>query len=264
MVYIHETEVLATKKKSKKLWIVVLIFAVVCLSGCIAYFIYMSDELNQLKKLQSIAYDLPVYEQTDEPVKFANPINFKELKKQNDDIYAWINVSGTIIDYPILQHPTDNEYYLFHTSYGKWSNYGSIYTENYNSTDFNDFNTLVYGHNMFNGTMFGTLRRFRDKKFFDNNRYITVYLPDAVLKYEIFSAQVWDTKHILLNNDFSNIYGRLNYIDEIFSKRKLNANINSNITVNENDKIITLSTCAADDERYLVQGVLIYDSRENK
>ena len=85
------------------------------------------------------------------------------------------------------------------------------------------------------------------------------------MKYEIFAAYVWDNRHILLSLDFDNEDICEAYIDMIFSTRKMNANIKSDLPVTKDDRIITLSTCTGnDDERYLVQGVLIYDSREQE
>ena len=81
----------------------------------------------------------------------------------NPDVYAWIDVPGTEISYPVLQSAEDNSYYLEHTIEGEKTLPGAIYSENYNSKDFSDYNTILYGHNMRNGTMFaGPLHDFED------------------------------------------------------------------------------------------------------
>ena len=77
-----------------------------------------------------------------------NPIDFDSLTAQYPDIYAWIRIPGTKVDYPIVQREGDNGYYLNHTIDGKKKTEGSIYTEDYNSKDFGDANTVIYGHNM--------------------------------------------------------------------------------------------------------------------
>ena len=253
-----------TEKSHKKLWILLLIASVVCLVGCLVFFVVMNiqnDEMDDLRSQVSVSAD-----SSSKEVNYVEPpVNFVELKKQNSDIYAWINIPGTSVDYPILRREDDNSYYLNHTVDKKKSVYGSIYTEDYNDMDFADFNTVVYGHNMKNGSMFGTLKKYRDKTFFEQNQYINVYMPGRIMKYQIFAAYVWDNRHILLNLDFDNEAIREAYIDMIFSTRKMNANINSDLTVTKDDRIITLSTCTGnDEERYLVQGVLIYDSRERQ
>lgn len=256
-----------TEKSHKKLWMVLLIVSVICIVGCIAFFIVMklqSDEMDDLRSLAALSSDGASSDSSD--VNYVEPpVNFVELKKKNPDIYAWINVPGTAVDYPVLRREGDNAYYLDHTVDKKKSIYGSVYTEDYNGTDFEDFNTVLYGHNMKNGTMFGTLKRFRDKTFFGQNQYINVYMPGRIMKYQIFAAYVSDDRHILLSYDFGNEDIRTGYIDAIFSARKMNANINQDLLVTKDDRIITLSTCTSkESERYLVQGVLIYDSREQQ
>ena len=88
------------------------------------------------------------------------PIDFASLQARNPDVYAWITVPGTQVDYPILQSASDNGYYLDHTIDGEEKPEGSIFTENYNSKDFEDPNTVIYGHNMKNGSMFRTLHDY--------------------------------------------------------------------------------------------------------
>ena len=250
-----------TKKSYNKLWIVLLVISLICLMGCIAFFIrtkLASDEMDDLRSQVS---------QSSEASSTVNyvetPVDFVELKEKNPDIYAWINIPGTKVDYPVLSCDVTDPYYLNHTVDKKKSIYGSIFTDDCNGTDFNDFNTVLYGQNMKNGTMFGSLRKYRDKTFFNNNQYINVYMPGRIMKYQIFAAYVWDDRHILLNFDFNDESVREEYIDMVFSTRKMNSNINGDLAVTKDDRIITLSTCTGNDgERYLVQGVLIYDSRE--
>ncbi len=197
------------------------------------------------------------------------PVDFEELQKENKDIYAWITIpdkenSGeNIIDYPILQSSEEDgrSYYLTHNVDREYSSHGSIYTQNYNSKDFNDYNTVIYGHNMLDKTMFGKLKNYRDSSFFKTNNVIYIYMPGRILKYKIFAAYVFDDRHILMSFDFNDEDSRRMYLDTVYSKRSLSSNFNEKITVDTDDKIITLSTCTSrDEERYLVQGVLVYDS----
>ena len=117
-------------------------------------------------------------------------IDFEYLKTLNEDIYAWITVPGTIIDYPILQHPTDDSYYLHHNLDGSYGYPGCIYTESLNTKDFEDPNTVIYGHNMKAGTMFAELHKFEDGEFFSANDEVVIYLPEKALHYQIFAAYV--------------------------------------------------------------------------
>ncbi len=205
-----------------------------------------------------------------QPKKVDVPINFDELKTVNEDIYAWIRIPYSdredkyIADYPILQNADERDYYLENNVNRQKSVYGAIYTQYYNSKDFSDFNTLIYGHNMRNGTMFGSLKKYRSREFFDANREIIVYMPNRILKYKIFGAYVFDNRHILKNFDNNVEADRQEYLDTVFSVRSLSANFDEEMTVSTKDKIITLSTCTSNDsQRYLVQAVLVYDSEKD-
>lgn len=187
------------------------------------------------------------------------PIDFQALQKLNPDVYAWITVAGTAVDYPIVQSSDDNSYYLNHTVEGEESAEGAIFTEDYNRKDFEDPNTVIYGHNMKNGTMFRTLHDFADRSFFDENRDITIYLPDEIRHYKIFAAYLYDSRHLLMSYDFGDKEVFRQYLRGIMEMRDMNAFVDTSMNVTEEDKIITLSTCykGMDSRRYLVQAVLV-------
>lgn len=192
-----------------------------------------------------------------------NPINFKSLKKGNEDIYAWIKIDNTNVDYPIVQsYEEDDYFYLNHNVEKKFDINGAIYTEKHNKTDFSDPNTVIYGHDMLDGSMFRTLHNFRDEKFFKNNEFIYIYTEGHILKYRIFAAYKWDNRHILNSYDFSDIEVFANYLEEIKDPKSLMVN-KRDVDLTTSDKIITLSTCIGTESnyRYLVQGVLIDDTR---
>lgn len=186
------------------------------------------------------------------------PVKFEELQAVNPDIYAWITVPGTVIDYPILQHASDNTYYLMHNIDGSYGYPGCVYTENMNSKDFTDNNTVIYGHNMKNGSMFAQLHKFEDPDFFNENREVLIYLPDEVLHYTIFAAHIYDDRHLLYSFDFTDPEVYQKYLDSIFSTRDMSANIDKDVTVTADDQIITLVTCIGSqpNNRLLVQAVL--------
>ncbi len=240
---------------------IALAVSIVVFVGCIAFFINDYIDKRKLDDIGDIASS-PKTETSSKPVdKVDVPVDFEALKRINGDIYAWINIPGTKVDYPILQNEK-NEYYLNRDVEKKYSVYGSIFSEAYNTKDFSDFNTLLYGHNMKNQTMFGGLKNFRDASFFKKNRYINVYMPDRILKYEIFAACTWDNKHILATRNFDLAQNRAAYLEEIMSVRDMNSQFARNISVSESDRIITLSTCMNDkSKRFIVSGVLIYDSQ---
>ena len=186
------------------------------------------------------------------------PVKFTELQQVNPDVYAWITVPGTEIDYPILQHASDNSYYLMHNIDGSYGYPGCIYTENLNSKDFTDNNTVIYGHNMKNGSMFAQLHKFEDPDFFNENREVLIYLPDEVLHYTIFAAHIYDDRHLLYSFDFSDPDVYQKYLDSVFNTRDMSANIDKDMTVTKEDQIITLVTCIGSqpNNRLLVQAVL--------
>ena len=205
-------------------------------------------------------------EQVPEAVSAApgKSLDWDELHETNPDIYAWIYVPGTSIDYPVLQHPSNNDYYLNHNLDGSYGFPGVIYTENYNSKDFTDPNTVVYGHNMDNTTMFSTLHNFRDPDMVSEPHYIYVYTEDGrTLVYEIYAAYIYPSIHLLLNFDVKNDYIFEQYLRNIGNMDSTSsdlANIRHDIDVTVTDRIITLSTCTTDHDaskRFLVTGVLL-------
>jgi sortase B len=186
-------------------------------------------------------------------------LDWEELKATNSDIYAWIYIPDTNVDYPILQHATDDNYYLNHNLDGSKGSPGCLYTQILNSKDFTDYNTVIYGHNMKSGAMFRTLHYFEDASFFAEHPYIYIYTEDKNLVYEVFLAYETDNSHILNTNDFSTETGYAAYLTKIMSNPDEEKNYRNDVRVTTSDRIITLSTCGSSgsSRRYLVQAVLI-------
>ncbi len=223
------------------------------------YFISMRKNAEEAKKLSSNARKIENVQSTVLP---KNPINFKTLKKENKDIYAWINIPNTQVDYPIVQaYSEDDDFYLDHNIQKNYDINGAIYTEKLNSKDFGDRNTVIYGHNMLDGSMFQNLHKFRDKVFFDKNKYFTIYTEGHILKYEIFAAYKYDDRHILNSFDFENDEVFEEYLKEVQSPRSLEVN-KRQVTLTKESRLVTLSTCIGNESsyRYLVQGVLVDDT----
>ena len=204
----------------------------------------------------------PTTEKITEAPKPKNPIDFKKLNDINKDAYAWIKLPKTKIDYPILQSYKDDDFfYLDHNIYRQYEFAGSIYSEKNNSKDFLDPNTVIYGHDMLNGSMFQNLHLFSDKKFFDKNEFFYIYTPTRKLTYQIFSAYIYDNRHILNSFDFSDEKVFEKYLKDCQNPKSVDVNTRKNVILNKDSKIVTLSTCVGYDKnsRYLVQGVLIKD-----
>lgn len=256
-----------SREKKKKILIIILVIILflICASGVVYlvwnwYNNYMAqsiyDQLNQQYVSEQTLED-------ETPELVENPIDFESLQKINSDIYAWITVPNTVIDYPILQNEQD-DYYLRRSIYKKYLLAGSIFSNDVNSKDFSDPVTLVYGHNMRDDTMFYMLHNFEDKEFFDNNEYFYIYTPGHKFTYRIVSALKYDNRRITTVYDFSLEseiqdfhYSILNPKFELFNSR--------DIELTTDSKIVTLSTCFANqpEYRYLVNGVLISDEPTN-
>lgn len=194
-----------------------------------------------------------------------NPVDFEKLQEINPELYAWVRVPNTAIDYPVAQHQgEDQEFYLHRDMYGNSQYAGCIYTENLNRMDFTDPVTVLYGHNMKNGSMFQNLHYFLDAGFFEENKYIYIYIPGKTLIYEIFSAYPYDDRKILTSFDFRDEEVLEKYLEECQHPRSMEALTRDEIEINTNSKIITLSTCIAGqtDQRLLVQAVLLYEENE--
>ena len=191
----------------------------------------------------------------------AKDIDWDMLHAENEDIYAWINIPGTKVDYPILQNADDLDYYLNHNLDHSKGYPGCIYTRFHNSTDFEDPNTVIYGHNMKDGSMFKTLHYFADGRFFAENPYIYIWQPGRLMVYEIFAAYTFTDADLLSSVDFDDPDTYRNYLDSLMAIRDLKVHLRKDtyVPLDENSRIVTLSTCVAgsDSVRYLVQGVRI-------
>lgn len=191
--------------------------------------------------------------------KYVSPIDFGSLQKTNADIYAWIEIPDTQINYPIVQSESEDSYYLNHTIDGKEGYPGAIYTESLNAKDFKDFNTVVYGHNMKDGSMFRGLHEYEDEQYLKEHPYVYIYTPTGKLTYRIFAAVVYSNVHILKSYDFSDAAQRQLYLDSVLDSRDMRNSLDASVTVGTDSHILTLSTCIGGqpDNRYLVEAVRV-------
>lgn len=190
-------------------------------------------------------------------------IDWEKLYKENKHIYAWIYIPGTKVDYPVLQHPTEDTYYLNRNLDGSSGYPGCIYSGTFNSKDFSDLNTLLNGHNMKNKTMFGSLHSYENAMFMDKYHYVYIYTPENVLVYDIFASYMYTDDHIYYQYDFGVREGLQEYIDDIFAIRDMNANIREDVEVTSEDYMLTLVTCMGggkENNRYIVNAVLLNPS----
>lgn len=238
----------------KKHLYIVLVIVLIAIIGVSVFFGY-----GYFKEKEAVVKPTETTETSTTSYLPENPINFKKLKKQNADIFSWIKIDNTNIDYPIL-YPNDksNDYYLRKNIKGEYDSQGVIWIENYNDPDWSDPVTVVYGHNIWTkGTRFYQLKKFRDENFFEKNRFIQIYAEGRELKYEIYSAFEYDDRHIMLSYNFLDDKVYQEFIDYTLNPLSLSKNVRKNTVVTTNDKLIILSTCIKGKEnmRYLVVGV---------
>ena len=260
------------EKQKKNTWkIVYVILIVLCLTCIGGMLFYLKkdqaeetamEEQQQVLQEQFVEQEIEVLEESEvvEEEKAELPIDFEGLWEINPEIYAWIRVPDTNIDYPVLQHLEDNQsYYLTRDIYGNSNQAGSIYTEYYNSRDFQEPNTVLYGHNMKNGSMFHNIRYFADREYFDEHEELYIYLPDKIMKYQIIACYEYDDRHLLGSFDFQDEEVYAQYLEEIMNPRSMYAMIREGVELTTEDKLVTLSTCVANkpNNRRLLQAVLV-------
>ncbi len=247
----------------KTFWKILLSISLVVLFACLGFFGY---QFFQNQKSDKVVKD---YTQATSPTTeklLENPINFKKLQKTNKDIYSWIKIKNTNINYPILttKNQKSNDFYLRKNIYKNYDNQGVIFTQSYNRTDWSDRVTVVYGHNIWTrGTMFYQLHKFRDENFFKKNKNIVIYAPQRKLTYEIYSAFEYDNRHIMNSFNFDKEEDFVTFINTTLYPVTLAKNVRENATFTTSDKMLVLSTCIKNKEnsRYLVVGKLIKDEK---
>ncbi len=283
-----ENKDVSAKRSSKKrfiFWLIVFIIFVTVAAACLGVWVYhlvlrkaMSDLYEEARILLPEAYeyeeqiangnqhnsaDFPAGNESQNPEEQAQAkplvkINFEILKQTSVDVYSWIEIPGTAIALPIVQHPENNGYYLRRAISGAYDITGCIYTQNYNSKDFSDKNTLIYGHYMDDGTKFGPLLSYMDQEFFNSHRRIDIYTENEWLTYEVFAALPFDTRHVLRAYKASDD-PYADFLKDVYSSKDARTIIAKDTRVDpETDKIITLSTCLkTGSRRFLVLAKLV-------
>lgn len=236
--------------------------AVVCTGVVIGY--YWKEHQNQevyTKIQEEVVKEKPAEEPQKE--EFEIPIDFVALQQINPDVYAWIQIDGTNIQYPIVQSPDDDSYYLMRTVERQDGYPGSIYTERCNKKDFSDFNTLVYGHDMADGSMFQNLHNYSDEAYMNEHPYVVIYTPTQKLTYQIFASVVYDDRHIMNTFDFRFDSERQRFLDSIYEARNMNNVVKEDISVGTDSRILTMSTCVTgQDDKRLIVGAVLIDEKE--
>lgn len=167
-------------------------------------------------------------------------MNFEKLKQENSDTVAWLKVENTNIEIPVVQ-AKDNSYYLTHNFNKKYNVAGWVFADYKNKFDETDKNIVVYGHNMRDDSMFGSLKNVIKEEWYDNkdNQYITFITENEYQTYQIFSIYQAEKEDYYIQTEFS---------DDEFSKFintiKQRSKKDFNVNVSNEDTLLTLSTCA--------------------
>lgn len=227
--------------KKKILLIILTIISIFSFAKIIIYYInsYQNKKANQELIEKSIE-------------KIDNKFKINYSKINNEDVVGWIIMNQNKINYPILKS-NDNNFYLTRDYNKKHNQSGSIFMD-FRNNDFKDKNTVIYGHSMLDGTMFGSLREMFKKGYFDtkNNNYIKIYdLNSKEITYQIFSYYIIDTENYYITTTFTTEEQYKIFIDKI-TKRSYK---NFNIKIDTTDQILTLSTCSSNNKRKVLHAV---------
>lgn len=265
------------KKKKACYWLIIVILCLI-VAACIGYLLHYRwtlrqnelayEQLRATEEQEAADRIVTATEESEQEEKiYCEQIyDFNELHEQNEDIYAWITVPGTQVDYPVVQSETDN-YYLDHNLDDSTGYPGCIYTNQCNAKDFSDYISVLYGHNMKNGTMFGSIHSFEDEEVFDEYDRIYIYTEERRLTYEIYAAVKFTDVYIPTYYDVKASDGRDSFLAALAEESENSevSHISENIEILPEDKLITLSTCVNGEQskRYLLVGVLIEEAYYN-
>ena len=187
---------------------------------------------------------------TDEPLD----VDFSVLSAMNADVAAWIYSADTVIDYPVVQG-SDNVYYLDHIFDGTYNKLGTLFVDCRNAPGFSDWNTIIYGHNMNNGSMFASLTNYTKQAYYEAHPEMFLVTPNGTFRLELFSGYVTPSDSDAYTFSFADASAFSEFLENIRAR----SDFDSPVSVEASDRIVTLSTCTYDfeDARYVVHGKLV-------
>jgi len=190
----------------------------------------------------------------DENIVRLSSVDIAALKEINEDVLGWLEIPGTTISYPVMKG-IDNDYYLKHTWDKIPSVAGAIFMERLNKEDFSDLHTVIYGHRMNDGSMFGTLKYYEGNEYLKEHPYVYIVDDKDVHRYEIFAVYEAEVGGKAYQIGFKDDHSRQGFIDHCIDM----SYVETEIVPTLNDKVLTLSTCTAfgsSEKRFVVQAVL--------
>lgn len=236
------------KKVILNIIIYMILLFVLTYSG-IKIFKWYKDKTNNNKIAEQIKSAVIVDDKNENENKEEYTVDFNKLKEQNNETVAWVKVNNTNVEYPVVR-ASDNSFYLNH-SFDKSQNLaGWIFADYRNKFDNTDKNIIIYGHNMRDNSMFGSLKNILNSDWYDNeeNTDITLYTENEKSIYKVFSIYKIETEDYYIKTEFSNDNEFEKFI-ETLKKRSIK---DFNIDVSKEDSILTLSTCANNNKYRIV------------
>lgn len=257
---VNEEKTTDEKPKSKKSskGLPLLIVGALIIAGAVTGLIHIYGDYHKsnqtYESLNESYVEINTDVATDQKWQDMIDVDFDSLKAINTDVVGWIYVEGTDISYPIM-YSGDDESYLRTAIDGSGATAGSIFLEGYNLPDFSDSHNIIYGHNMRNLSMFGTLKYYKsDKDYYEKHKYFQIILPQKKLRFEIFSYFDTETGSWVYTVPYSDSKDFEEYIGKLKSSSYLNA---ADYDVHSSDQVVTLSTCSSSEKRFTVHGKLV-------
>ena len=229
------------KKKTNIISIILLFIFIILLfySGTKIVIWYMNNQNN--KKISDEISKFITLDETKENNEGKYVIDFEKLKEKNSNVVAWLKVNGTNIETTVVK-TTDNDYYLTHNFNKEYNSAGWIFADYKNKVDGTDKNLVIYGHNMRDNSMFGSLKWVINEDWYNNedNKYITLVIENETQIYEVFSVYQIEEEDYYIQTNF-NTEKEFSTFLETIKKRSIK---DFNVDISKKDTILTLSTCA--------------------
>ncbi len=225
------------------------------ITGAVGGFLYIYMGYQKTDNLYASVSNSYVTVQAEDSWEDMIDVDFDSLLQINPDVVGWIYVEGTDITYPIM-YSGDDDTYLRTTITKEYATAGSIFLEGANSSDFSDSHSIIYGHNMRNLSMFGTLKYYKsDEDYLDEHRYFQIITPTEKMRFEIFSYFDTEAASWVYGLPYSDSEEFEEYISELV-RHSYEA---TDTEVLSSDRIVTLSTCSTTGMRFTIHGVLKED-----